>query len=76
MAIGLNTTPDGFCRTLKAQYYKNSCANFMEGNHFGATGGVSKRMRIDIDVNEIKNLNWCHYTIKSLGQSIKEWKKK
>ena len=29
-----------------------------------------------IDVNEIKNLNWCHYTIKSLGQSIKEWKKK
>lgn len=53
MAIGLNTTPDGFCRTLKAQYYKNSCANFMEGNHFGATGGVSKRMRIDIDVKEV-----------------------
>ena len=29
-----------------------------------------------IDINKIKNLNQCHFTMKSLGQSIEEWKKK
>ena len=28
---------DNIVRTLKAQYYKNSVANFLRGGHFGAS---------------------------------------
>ena len=27
----INTEPDGSCRTIKAQYYKNGVANFIRG---------------------------------------------
>lgn len=37
--IPFNTTADGLCQTLKAQYYKNGYINFVEkDNQFGATG--------------------------------------
>ena len=40
LSIPLNTEPDGICcRTIKAQYYKNSLANFIRTDSFGA-GGV------------------------------------
>lgn len=29
--IAINTADDGTCRTIKAQYYKNSLANFLAG---------------------------------------------
>ena len=34
----LNTMPDGTCRTIKNQYYKNSKANFERSSTYGATG--------------------------------------
>ena len=41
LSIPLNTEPDGICcRTIKAQYYKNSLANFIRTGSFGA-GGLS-----------------------------------
>lgn len=41
----INTEPDGTCRTLKAQYYKTSNANFKRTSTFGATG-VSNGLHI------------------------------
>ena len=40
MAVPFNTTPDGLCKTIKAQYYKNGFRNFtfFEAGGFGATG--------------------------------------
>ena len=35
--VPFNTTPDGLCRTLKAQYYKNGFKNMFLGGVFGAT---------------------------------------
>lgn len=34
----LNPMPDGSSRTIKEQYQKNSSANFIRGDGFGATG--------------------------------------
>ena len=36
----INTEPDGSCKTIKAQYYKNGVANFIRGGHYGATGVI------------------------------------
>lgn len=36
----LNPTPDGICRTIKSQYYKNSQANFIKQSDQGATGVI------------------------------------
>ena len=42
LSIPFNTEPDGICcRTIKAQYYKNSLANFIRTDSFGAGGGLS-----------------------------------
>lgn len=41
----LNTDKDGLCKTIKAQYYKNSTKNFLEKGAFGATGVISCDMR-------------------------------
>lgn len=38
--IPLNPMPDGTCRTIKAQYYKNSLGNFIRGGGYGATGVI------------------------------------
>lgn len=35
---GVNTEYDGCCRTLKANYWKTSLANFLHTNDWGATG--------------------------------------
>ena len=35
-----NPEPDGTCRTIKANYYKVSRANFLHTNSFGATGVI------------------------------------
>jgi len=32
-AKALNVMPDGTCRTIKSQYYKNSVSNFVRGGH-------------------------------------------
>ena len=31
IVIPLNPMPDGSCRTIKSQYYKNSLGNFIRG---------------------------------------------
>ena len=36
----INTEPDGTSRTIKAQYHKNSIANFERTDSFGATGVI------------------------------------
>ena len=40
MIAPLNATPDGVCRTIKAQYGKNSLNNFMRTDGFGATAVI------------------------------------
>jgi hypothetical protein len=37
MNIPFNPEPDGTSRTIKAQYHKNSLANFIRGGGYGAT---------------------------------------
>lgn len=32
--------PDGTCRTIKHQYYKNSIKNFISKGSYGATGVI------------------------------------
>lgn len=41
--VALNTEHDGTCRTIKAQYYENSTANFVRTDSFGASGVLVSR---------------------------------
>ena len=41
--VALNTEYDGPCRTIKAQYCKNSMANFIRTDSFGASGVLVSR---------------------------------
>lgn len=41
--FALNPMPNGTCRTIKNQYFKNSISNFMSTGTFGATGVIEKR---------------------------------
>ena len=36
----MNPMPDGSCRTIKSQYYKNSLGNFIRGGGYGATAVI------------------------------------
>ncbi len=36
--VAINASTDGTCRTLKANYWKVSCANFIHKDGLGATG--------------------------------------
>ena len=36
----MNPMPDGNCRTIKSQYYKNSLGNFIRGGGYGATAVI------------------------------------
>ena len=39
--IAINTASEGICRTIRAQYWKNSLANFFHvGGGFGATAVI------------------------------------
>lgn len=38
--IPLNPMPDGTCRTIKNQYFKNSLANFESHGTWGAIGVI------------------------------------
>ena len=38
----VNPMPNGTCRTIKNQYYKNSIPNFESTGSFGATGVIDK----------------------------------
>lgn len=38
----LNPMPNGTCRTIKYQYFKNSMGNFLSHGSFGATGVIRK----------------------------------
>ena len=40
IVIPLNPMPDGSCRTIKSQYYKNSLGNFIRGGGYGATAVI------------------------------------
>lgn len=41
IVLPLNPMPNGFCRTLKAQYQQSSCANFIRsGGGYAATGVI------------------------------------
>ena len=35
--IPVNTMPDGTCRTIKSQYFKNNAVNFLHDGTYGAT---------------------------------------
>lgn len=51
--IPLNPEPNGMCRTIKAQYYRNSLNNFLRGGGYGATGVIVLREDCGADM-EIK----------------------
>ena len=38
--LPMNPMPDGSCRTIKSQYYKNSLGNFIRGGGYGATAVI------------------------------------
>lgn len=38
--LPINPMPDGTCRTIKSQYYKNSLGNFIRGGGYGATAVI------------------------------------
>ena len=40
MTQPFNPMPDGTCRTIKANYYKQSLANFIRGGAYAATGVI------------------------------------
>ena len=40
VVIPLNPEPDGTCRTIKFQYFKNSIANYTRRDSFGATAVI------------------------------------
>ena len=40
IVLPLNMMPDGSCRTIKSQYYKNSLGNFIRGGGYAATGVI------------------------------------
>lgn len=40
IVLPLNPMPDGSCRTVKSQYYKNSLGNFIRGGGYGATAVI------------------------------------
>lgn len=45
----MNPEPDGTSRTVKAQYYKNSLANFIRGGIYGATAVIEIYEESDSD---------------------------
>jgi len=44
-----NPEPDGTCRTIKANYYKVSLANFIRGGGYGATAVIVYSNREDME---------------------------
>lgn len=50
-----NATVEGLCRTIKAQYFKNSLANFMKQGDWGATGVLMQVGNIYPDTEKFKN---------------------
>ena len=38
--LPMNPMPDGSCRTIKSQYFKNSLGNFIRGGGYGATAVI------------------------------------
>ena len=46
---GLNPMPDGTCRTIKAQYYKNGFKNICGNGEFGDGGTFACTGVIEID---------------------------
>jgi len=40
IVLPMNPMPDGNCRTIKSQYYKNSLGNFIRGGGYGATAVI------------------------------------
>ena len=38
--LPMNPMPDGSCRTIKSQYFKNSLGNFIRGGGYAATGVI------------------------------------
>lgn len=40
IVIPINPMPDESCRTIKAQYHKNSLGNFIRGGGYGATAVI------------------------------------
>ena len=53
----LNSETDGTCRTIKANYYKVSVANFTRGNTFGATGVIRRKAYEAAEKKESQNDN-------------------
>ena len=51
----INTMPDGTCRTIKSQYYKNSQANFLLQTSRGATGVAHvEKGKIKVKVRKVR----------------------
>ena len=51
--IPFNTMPDGTCRTLKSQYFKNSVANFLHDGTWGATAVIVYEDEQDEELHQL-----------------------
>ena len=48
--VPFNPEPDGTSRTIKANYWKVSRANFLRGGGYGATGVICVDDRPDMEI--------------------------
>lgn len=55
--VPFNPEPDGTSRTIKANYWKVSRANFIRGGGYGATAVAVYRSREDMEQERKHNLN-------------------
>ncbi len=53
--IPMNPEPDGTSRTIKANYYKVSLANFIRGGGYGATAVLCVDDRADMALTSERN---------------------
>lgn len=53
--IPMNPEPDGTSRTIKANYYKVSMANFIRGGGYGATAVICVSDGSDMEITPERN---------------------
>ena len=53
--VPYNPEPDGTCRTIKANYWKMSRANFIRGGGYGATAVAVLDSRSDMEIETKRN---------------------
>lgn len=53
--IPFNTMPDGTCRTIKSQYFRNNASNFSRCGSYGATAIAVYSCCEDMEIQAERN---------------------